>query len=84
MRSFAALAASQKTFKKLIVGPWPHGVGGRECGDVWFGEAAGIQTMVYMADWFGHWLKRKPTLIGPEAVGLSDGAETGRGLPRAG
>jgi putative CocE/NonD family hydrolase len=85
MRNFAALAASQKTAKKLIVGPWPHGVGGRECGDVWFGEAAGIPTMAYIADWFGHWLKGKPlALIGSEAVrtfrmGGGDGSRTSQG-----
>ena len=85
MRNFTALAASQKTAKKLIVGPWPHGVGARECGDVSFGEAAGLQTMVYMADWFGHWLKDKPlTLIGSDAVrtfrmGGGDGSRTSEG-----
>ena len=85
MRTFAALSAKQKTDKKLIVGPWPHSVGARECGDVWFGEAAGLETMAYMADWFGHWLKEKPLeLIGPERVrifrmGGGDGSRTAQG-----
>jgi putative CocE/NonD family hydrolase len=82
MRNFAALAAKQKTVKKLVVGPWPHGVGGRECGDVWFGESAGFDTAAHMADWFGHWLKGKPlALAGTEAVrifrmGGGDGSRT--------
>jgi hypothetical protein len=85
IRNFAALSARQKTTKKLIVGPWPHGIGLRECGDAWFGETAGVDVMAYMADWFGHWLKSKPlTLIGPEPVrvfrmGGGDGSRTPAG-----
>lgn len=85
MRNFAALASSQKTAKKLIVGPWPHSAGAPECGDVWFGEAAGIPVVAYMADWFSYWFKRKPlTLVGPEAVrtfrmGGGDGSRTAQG-----
>ena len=83
--TFAALSRTQKTPKKLIVGPWPHGVGDRECGDAGFGDAAGLDVRAYIADWFGHWLQGKPlSVIGPEPVrifrmGSGDGSRTASG-----
>ncbi|MCW5980569.1 MAG: CocE/NonD family hydrolase [Bryobacteraceae bacterium] len=85
IRTFAALSEKQKSAKKLIVGPWPHGVGGRQCGDAWFGEAAGLETRAYIADWFDHTLKGKPlALIGSEPVrifrmGGGSGSRTAEG-----
>lgn len=85
IRNFAALSVKQKTPKKLIVGPWPHGVGLRECGDVWFGDTAGLDVMAHMADWFNHWLKGKPlALVTPEPVSIfrmggGDGSRTSQG-----
>jgi putative CocE/NonD family hydrolase len=79
------LSARQKTVKKLIVGPWPHSIGARECGDAWFGETAGLDVMAHMVDWFSHWLKGKPlTLIGSEPVrifrmGGGEGSRTSAG-----
>ncbi len=82
--SFAALSRIQKTTKKLIVGPWPHGVGGRECGDAWFGDSAGFDIRATMAAWFGQWLRGDPPPAGTEPVrifrmGGGDGARTASG-----
>jgi putative CocE/NonD family hydrolase len=85
IRNFAALSARQKTPKKLIVGPWPHSVGARECGDVWFGDDAGLDVMAYAADWFNNCLKGKPLeLVGPQPVrvfrmGGGDGSRNPQG-----
>jgi len=85
MQNFSALSRIGKTPKKLIVGPWPHGVGGRECGDAWFGDSAGLDVLAYIADWFDHWLKGKPlSVMGPEPVrmfrmGGGDGSRTASG-----
>jgi uncharacterized protein len=69
IQTFAALSRSQKTAKRLIVGPWPHGVGGHECGDASFGDSARVSVRTLMEDWFGHWLKGEPLeAIGPEPV----------------
>lgn len=82
--SFAALSRIQKTPKKLIVGPWPHGIGGRECGDASFGDSAGFDMRAMMAAWFGQWLRGDPPAAGTEPVrifrmGGGDGARTASG-----
>ncbi|MEO7143174.1 MAG: CocE/NonD family hydrolase [Bryobacteraceae bacterium] len=80
LKNFEALSRFQKSEKKLLVGPWPHGTGAAQCGDVYFGPSAAVDQNALMADWFGHWLKGAPyTWIGPEKVrvfrmGGGDGA----------
>ncbi|MEK7405870.1 MAG: CocE/NonD family hydrolase, partial [Acidobacteriota bacterium] len=67
--NFMALARIQKTPKKLVMGPWPHGVGASECGDVSFGAAAAVNQRELALDWFDHWLKGQPLrLVSPEPV----------------
>lgn len=69
LENFAALARLHKSPTKLIMGPWPHGVGAAECGDVSFGAEAAVDQRALMLDWFDHWLKGRPfALIGPEPV----------------
>lgn len=69
LKNFEALSRLQKTEKKLLIGPWPHGTGAAQCGDVFYGQAAAVDQNALMADWFDHWLKGKPyDWIGPEAV----------------
>ena len=71
LENFAALAKIQKTPKKLMVGPWPHGTGGSECGNAAFGPAAKLDKNALMADWFDHWLKGgEYAVVGPENVRL--------------
>ncbi len=71
LEDFAALARLQKTPKKLLVGPWPHGTGRSTCGDAFYGEPAAIDQNALALDWFDHWLKgRELRLVGPEPVRL--------------
>jgi putative CocE/NonD family hydrolase len=71
LEDFTALARLQKTPKKLLVGPWPHGTGRSTCGDVFYGDPAAIDQNALALDWFDHWLKgRELRLVGPEPVRL--------------
>jgi uncharacterized protein len=54
--NFVALARMQKTPKKLIVGPWPHGIGTSVCGDAYFGPGTVEDQGAMIADWFDHWM----------------------------
>jgi len=56
LKNFTAVHKTQKTEKKLIMGPWPHGTGRAVCGDVAFGDAATANEVAMMADWFRHTL----------------------------
>ncbi len=82
IRTFAALSRQQKAQKKLMVGPWPHGVGASECGDGSFGDSAKVNVRALIEDWFDHWLKGEAMdVIGPEPVrifrmGGGDGSRT--------
>jgi putative CocE/NonD family hydrolase len=83
--AFSNLSGMQKTAKKLIVGPWPHGIGKSECGDATFGPSADEQRPALIGDWFDHWLRgRQFEVVGPEAVkifriGGGDGARSANG-----
>ncbi len=71
LENFVALTKLQKTPKKLMVGPWPHGTGGSECGNASFGPEAKLDKNALMADWFDHWMKGKEyKVVGPETVRL--------------
>jgi putative CocE/NonD family hydrolase len=54
LENFAALASRQKTAKRLMVGPWPHGTGQPTCGDASFGPSAAVPHPDLIADWFDH------------------------------
>jgi putative CocE/NonD family hydrolase len=90
LKNFEALSRVQKTEKKLLIGPWPHGTGAAQCGDVFFGQSAAVDQNALMADWFDHWLKGKPyDWIGPEAVrifrmGGGDGSRNAKNKMRDG
>jgi putative CocE/NonD family hydrolase len=83
--NFVALSRLQKMPKKLWMGPWPHGIGGANCGNGAFGEQAAVREAEIALDWFDHWLKGKPLeKIGPEPVrifrmGGGDGKRTSEG-----
>jgi putative CocE/NonD family hydrolase len=67
--NFTALSRLQKTPKKLLMGPWPHGPGGSTCGDGSFGAHATVKVRELALEWFDHWLKGAPLRsIGPEPV----------------
>jgi putative CocE/NonD family hydrolase len=67
--AYTALARMQKTEKKLLVGPWPHRIGGAECGDAYFGPDAIEDQGALVADWFDHLLRHDQyELLGPEPV----------------
>lgn len=86
LQDFAALSRMQKTEKKLMVGPWPHGIGTGECGDASFGGDTAEDQGALIADWFDHWMGRSTGFgrIGSDPVrifrmGGGDGSRTGRG-----
>jgi putative CocE/NonD family hydrolase len=55
--NFAGLVRIQKTPKKLVVGPWPHGVGQPSCGDGSFGQAAVFASNPAALEWFDTWMR---------------------------
>jgi uncharacterized protein len=69
IRTYVETAGIHKQPKKLMLGPWPHGVGGRVCGQADFGESAAVKINELASAWFDHWLQGK-TLerIGSEPV----------------
>ena len=69
LRNFAWLSAHQKTEKRLIMGPWPHGYGKSLCGDAEFGLAAELDENALVLDWFDHTIKGAALrVLGPEPV----------------
>ena len=79
LNNFAALAKTQKTAKKLLVGPWPHGVGGSVCGGADFGDAARVDQLELMAEWFDHTLRgRDFAMKSPVRIFRMGGADGAR------
>ncbi len=83
---YNALRSRQKTEKKLMVGPWPHGIGTTECGDAHFdGPRVTEDQAALVADWFDHLLRHSDfELVSPEPVeiyrmGGGDASRTSRG-----
>jgi putative CocE/NonD family hydrolase len=69
LRNFTSLCKIQKTEKRLLMGPWPHGYGKSQCGDVSFGPEAELDENPLQLDWFEHWMKDRPyQRIGPDPV----------------
>jgi putative CocE/NonD family hydrolase len=69
LENFSKLQHLQKTHKKLMVGPWPHGLGRATCGDVFYGDQAVVDPNAVALDWFDHWLKgRDFRRVGSETV----------------
>ena len=58
--TYMALSKRQRTMKRLVMGPWPHGVGAATCGDGNFGERAALDAQALAVDWFDHWMKGDP------------------------
>ena len=85
LQNFAALERMQRSPKKLLMGPWPHGTGRAECGEASFGPAAAVDTTALALDWFDHWMKGHHfELVSPSAVRLfrmggGDGTRTAEG-----
>ncbi len=66
---FSTLSRLQKTEKKLMVGPWPHGIGTSECGNAAFGSGATEDQAKLVAEWFDYLLRKLPLeTIGAERV----------------
>ncbi|MBI3210947.1 MAG: CocE/NonD family hydrolase [Candidatus Solibacter usitatus] len=71
LKNYLGLKATQKSEKKLIVGPWPHGTGRAECGDAAFGPSAAYNDGEWIADWFDHVWNASPFRVLPsDAVSL--------------
>jgi len=69
LRHFSELSRVQKSPKKLMIGPWPHGYGKSECGDASFGKDGDLDERTLQLDWFDHWLKGASLKsIGPDSV----------------
>ncbi len=60
LENFTALRKIQKTEKRLLMGPWPHGYGKSQCGDESFGAEAELDENPLQLDWFDHWMKAQP------------------------
>jgi hypothetical protein len=84
--TFRALAASQKTPKRLVVGPWPHSTGRSECGAAAFGQPAAMDQRELAVEWFDRWLKGGAGKADSGGrvryfrMGGGDGAAAGAGL----
>lgn len=69
LANYAALSKMQKTEKRLLMGPWPHGYGKSQCGEVSFGPEAALDENPLQLDWFDHWMRDRPyRIIGGEPV----------------
>lgn len=70
LEDFVALSKIQKTQKKLMVGPWPHGIGKEVCGDASFGPGTTEDQGALVADWFDYWMGKATgfKLISAETV----------------
>ena len=82
LHNYTALRGSQKTPKRLVMGPWPHSYGKSECGDADFGKDGQLDEESLQLDWFDHWLKGEPYhVMGPEPVRyFRMGGQEGRGV----
>lgn len=60
LRNFENLSAKQQSQHRLVMGPWWHAVGTRECGDGDFGSVAQVNMRELSLEWFNHWLKGEP------------------------
>ncbi|MEX2263178.1 MAG: CocE/NonD family hydrolase [Bryobacteraceae bacterium] len=80
--TYVATAGIHKSPKKLMLGPWPHGVGRSVCGQADFGAASAVKVNELAIAWFDHWLKGETLQrVGPEPVhifrmGGGDGSRT--------
>ncbi len=52
--------------QKLIMGPWPHGLGGRTLGAMDFGEAAAVAMEPIYKRWLDRWVRDEPNGIDRE------------------
>lgn len=69
IENFTALSKSQRSAKRMWLGPWPHNVGASRCGQVDFGAEAGQDMREVALEWFDHWMHGKPLRrIGAEPV----------------
>jgi putative CocE/NonD family hydrolase len=59
LRLFRSLSA--KATSHVIVGPWPHAYGKRECGEALFGEDAALDERALQLAWFDRWLRKSDT-----------------------
>jgi putative CocE/NonD family hydrolase len=57
MDAFKAMSRWQKTPKRLIIGPWPHGYGKSQCGAADFGPGAELKEFEVQRQWFDRWMK---------------------------
>jgi putative CocE/NonD family hydrolase len=47
----------------VIIGPWTHGVGARQVGELNFGPSAALKVGDFQFQWFEYWLKGRETGI---------------------
>jgi putative CocE/NonD family hydrolase len=90
LQNFTELSRRQKSPKKLLMGPWPHGYGKSFCGNASFGSEAALDEPALWFDWFDHWLKGASFKVIPDEpvryyrMGGGDGPSAGKFYPGGG
>lgn len=64
--------------KRLLMGPWPHAYGKRECGEAEFPAPAELDERALQLAWFGRWLKDEPAEDPPTVRYFLMGGGAGR------
>lgn len=72
------LSRRQRTPKRLIMGPWPHSYGKRECGEATFPEEAALEERALQLAWFDRWLKDRAVPDLPQVKYFLMGGGPGR------
>jgi hypothetical protein len=61
-----AKTESARKAKRLMIGPWVHGIGRNPVGDIDFGPQASVDLARVQLRWYDHWLKELANGIGDE------------------
>jgi uncharacterized protein len=57
LRLFGALSARRAASVHVVMGPWPHAYGKRECGNALFPDDATLDERSLQLAWFDRWLR---------------------------
>jgi uncharacterized protein len=57
LRLFTALSERRGAPVHVVMGPWPHAYGKRECGDAIFPESTALDERSLQLAWFDRWLR---------------------------
>lgn len=90
INGYVGMSKVSKSPKKLLIGPWPHGIGRTNAGDVSFGSSAAVDIQNEQLRWFDQTLKNRDTGILKEppvrvfTMAGGDGSKTPEGRLAAG